>query len=58
MQLEELGLSNWFKDKIDPAKLIDYQLARVITVNKDSYIIRNEKKRGFCGSNRKISIQC
>lgn len=47
MKLETLGLSHWFKGKIDPAKLNEYQIARVITVNKDSYIIRNEKKDVF-----------
>lgn len=44
MKLEKLGLSHWFKDKIDPTKLIEHQIARVVTVNKDSYLIRNEKK--------------
>lgn len=47
MKLEKLGLCNWFKGKIDPAKLIEYRIARVVTVNKDSYIIRNEKKDVF-----------
>lgn len=47
MKLEKLGLSHWFKDKIDPTKLIEYRIARVVTVNKDSYIIRNEKKDVF-----------
>lgn len=47
MKLEELGFGDWFKDKIDPAKLRKYQIARVVTVNKDSYLIRNEKKDVF-----------
>jgi ribosome biogenesis GTPase len=47
MKLEELGFSHWFKDKIDPVKLIEYKIARIITVNKDSYLIRNEKKDVF-----------
>jgi len=47
MKLEELGLGQWFKSKIDPTKLIEQQIARVVTVNKDSYIIRNEKKDVF-----------
>ena len=42
MKLEELGFGHWFKDKIDPTKLIEYQIARIVTVNKDSYLIRNE----------------
>jgi len=47
MKLEELGFSHWFKDKIDPVKLIEYKIARIVTVNKDSYLIRNEKKDVF-----------
>src|SRR6056297_3640021 len=47
MKLEELGFNHWFKDKIDPTKLIEYQIARIVTVNKDSYLIRNEKKDSF-----------
>lgn len=57
MRLEKLGFSNWFKDKIDPAKLIEFQLARVITVNKDSYIIRNEKKEVFAEVTGKIKFK-
>jgi len=47
MKLEELGFGHWFKSKIDPIKLLEYQIARVVTVNKDSYIVRNEKKDVF-----------
>jgi len=47
MKLEELGFSHWFKSKIDPTKLIEYQIARIVTVNKDSYLIRNRKKDVF-----------
>ena len=41
MNIEQLGFNKWFFDKIDPAKLIDHQIARVTTVNKDSYTINN-----------------
>jgi ribosome biogenesis GTPase len=43
MKIEQLGFNKWFLDRIDPAKLIDYQIARVIAVNKDSYTINNGK---------------
>lgn len=43
MNLDELGFSNWFQEKIDFTKLNEYKIARVIAVNKDSYIIKNEK---------------
>jgi len=43
MKIEKLGFNKWFFDKIDSTKLIDHQIARVITVNKDSYTIDNGK---------------
>ena len=43
MKLSQLGFNKWFFDRIDPTKLIDHQIARVITVNKDSYTINNGK---------------
>jgi len=43
MKIEQLGFNKWFLDRIDPPKLIDHQIARVITVNKDSYTIDNGK---------------
>lgn len=47
MSIEELGLNDWFHDRIDSAKLADYQIARVIAVNKNSYIISNGKSNLF-----------
>ena len=43
IKIVQLGFNNWFFDRIDPAKLIDHQIARVITVHKDSYTINNGK---------------
>jgi ribosome biogenesis GTPase len=43
MKIVQLGFSNWFFDRIDPTKLFDHQIARVITVHKDSYTINNGK---------------
>ena len=43
MKIEQLGFNKWFFDEIDPTKLIDHQIARVTTVNKDSYTINNGK---------------
>ena len=43
MNIEQFGFNNWFFDRIDPTKLIDHQIARVITVHKDSYTINNGK---------------
>ena len=41
MNIEQLGFTKWFLDRIDPKKLTDHQIAIVITVNKDSYTIDN-----------------
>jgi ribosome biogenesis GTPase len=43
MNIEQLGFNKWFFDEIDPTKLIDHQIARVTTVNKESYTINNGK---------------
>ena len=43
MKIEQLGFNKWFFNEIDPTKLIDHQIARVTTVNKDSYTIDNGK---------------
>ena len=43
MKIVQLGFNNWFFDRIDPTKLIDHQIARVITVHKDSFTINNGK---------------
>ena len=40
MDLNTLGLSDWFERKIDKDKLNDYQLARVTAVDKGSFIIK------------------
>ncbi len=47
MNLEKLGFNEWFQDNTEPAKLTEYQIARVITVNKNSYIIQNGKNEIF-----------
>ena len=47
MKLEELGFSRWFKDRVNHEKLTEYRIVRVVTVNKESYIIRNEKTDVF-----------
>ena len=39
--LAKIGFDKWFQDKIDLSKMTDYQIARVITVNKNSFIVSN-----------------
>ncbi|KUO61138.1 GTP-binding protein [bacterium BRH_c32] len=39
--LEKLGFDNWFQENIDLTKLNDRQIVRVISVNKNSFIVTN-----------------
>jgi ribosome biogenesis GTPase len=43
MKLEDLGLSDWFKKKVQTPLQVEYSLARVTAVNKDNFLIRNER---------------
>jgi len=40
-KLERIGYNAWFKDSIDDTRLADHQLARVVSVHKDSYMVTN-----------------
>jgi ribosome biogenesis GTPase / thiamine phosphate phosphatase len=42
--IEKLGFDKWFLDQAEPSKLDDYQIVRVISVNKNSYVVSNGKK--------------
>lgn len=37
--IERLGFDKWFRDKIDPTKLENFKVARVISVNKNSFVV-------------------
>ena len=39
----KLGFDKWFQDKIETAKLNGFQIARVISVNKNSFVVSNGK---------------
>ena len=39
--IEKLGFDKWFKDRVDSGSLKEFDLARVIAVHKDSYMINN-----------------
>ena len=41
MNLEKLGFNSWFQDQVDPSKLINTEIARVIAVDKNSYLINS-----------------
>lgn len=44
MKLKDLGFTNWFQERLKESRQSEYRFARVITVNKDNYMIRNEKE--------------
>jgi len=44
VELEKLGFDKWFHDKVDTLKLNDFRVARVISVNKNSYVVSNGAK--------------
>jgi ribosome biogenesis GTPase len=42
--LEILGFDNWFTDKVDLTKSADLKIARVISLNKNSFVVSNGVK--------------
>jgi ribosome biogenesis GTPase len=45
--IEDLGFDSWFKERIEAPKTGNYQFARVVSVYKDNYLIRNEISEVF-----------
>ncbi len=45
--IKKLGFDRWFQDNIDPGKLAEFEIARVIAVHKDSYIVSNGENDVF-----------
>ncbi|MDM8539696.1 hypothetical protein QUF90_01275 [Desulfococcaceae bacterium HSG9] len=41
--IKTLGFGKWFQDNVDLADLDKFDIARVMAVHKDSYIINNGK---------------
>ena len=46
MKLEDLGLSEWFKERVQTPLQVEYSLARVTAVNKENYLIRDSIVEG------------
>jgi len=42
--IKKLGFDNWFEDKIDSSNLSEQTIARIIAVNKNSFIVSNGVK--------------
>ena len=43
MELKDLGFNDLFQERFRETQQLEYSLARVIAVNKDNYIVRNEE---------------
>ena len=42
--IENLGFDNWFEGKVDLSKTNDFKIVRVISVNKNSFVVSNGVK--------------
>lgn len=42
--IETLGFDNWFKDNLELSKTADFNIVRVISVNKNSFVVSNGVK--------------
>jgi ribosome biogenesis GTPase len=42
MELYDLGFNEWFKQRLNESGKTDYRLGRITSVNKGSYLVRNE----------------
>ncbi len=42
--VEKLGFNNWFEDKVDSSKTNDLKIVRVVSVNKNSFVVSNGVK--------------
>jgi ribosome biogenesis GTPase len=45
--IDKLGFGKWFQDNVDPVDLERFDIARVMAVHKDSYIIHNGENDVF-----------
>ena len=52
--IERLGFDQWFRDRTDAAQLDAYQIARVTTVDRNSYTVTNGRKDVFAETTGKL----
>ncbi|HKI79946.1 MAG TPA: ribosome small subunit-dependent GTPase A [Ignavibacteriaceae bacterium] len=45
--IEKLGFDKWFRDRLETTKADQFQIARVISINKNSFIVTNGQKDIF-----------
>jgi len=43
-KIEKLGFDDWFKDKVNLSQNPDFKIVRVISVNKNSFVVSNGEK--------------
>ena len=55
--IEELGFDSWFTEKVDKSKASEFQIARIVAVHKDSYLVRNETSEIFAELTGKFIFQ-
>ena len=55
--IKNLGFDDWFLERVDTKKTDDFQLARIVAVNKDSYLVKNEKSEIFAELTGKLLFQ-
>jgi ribosome biogenesis GTPase len=55
--IENLGFDAWFLERVDPTKTDDFNLARIVAVNKDNYLVKNEKAEIFAELTGKLLFQ-
>ncbi|MCH8219227.1 MAG: ribosome small subunit-dependent GTPase A [Planctomycetes bacterium] len=56
MNLERLGFSGWYQDRIDPCQGEKFEIARVTTVHRDGYVIVGEKGTTSAKSRGKLKF--
>ena len=55
--MEDIGFNSWFEKRIDTGKTDNFQIARIFAVNKDNFLIRNEKSEVIAELTGKLLFQ-
>jgi ribosome biogenesis GTPase len=57
MMIEDLGFDSWFKERVEKSKTTEFQIARIVAVHKDSYLVRNNSTEIFAELTGKFLFQ-
>jgi ribosome biogenesis GTPase len=55
-ELKKLGFNDWFQDKIDPAKWPGCGVARVVAVDKNSFVVSNGEHEVFAETTGRLAF--